>query len=117
MHSILVVGSDPAIRNLVTTVLERRGLTVSTVADGRAALEAIAQAPPDAVLADASPPWLNPPAFVRALRKREPTISIGLMSIDPDEAANAGVPTLPMPFTIAALFEFATMLLTERVRG
>ena len=47
MARILVVDDEPDIVRIVTRIMEARGHTVRTAADGAAALEAIASERPD----------------------------------------------------------------------
>lgn len=56
---LLLVEDDPALRATLVRTLERRGLAVSAVGDGPAALQRWAASPPDAVVLDLSLPGLD----------------------------------------------------------
>jgi CheY-like chemotaxis protein len=49
---VLVVDDEHGVRELLTTALRREGFRVRAVASGEAALEAIAQSPPRAIICD-----------------------------------------------------------------
>ena len=59
MPRILVVDDDRPIRNLVTTVLERRGLSIDSAPDGAAALKLIAENEYDVAVVDLMMPGMN----------------------------------------------------------
>jgi DNA-binding response OmpR family regulator len=65
---ILVVDDDAKIVRLVRTYLERDGYTVTTAADGRAALDAIDRQRPALVVLDLMLPELDGRAVIRAVR-------------------------------------------------
>jgi len=65
---ILVVDDDAKIVRLVRTYLERDGFTVSTAADGRAALDAIERRRPALVVLDLMLPEIDGRAVIRAIR-------------------------------------------------
>ena len=65
---ILVVDDDPKILELVRVYLEREGLAVITASDGIAALAAIRQRAPRAVVLDLMLPGLDGLAVIRAAR-------------------------------------------------
>jgi DNA-binding response OmpR family regulator len=65
---ILVVDDDAKIVRLVRTYLERDGFTVTTAADGRAALDAIERRRPALVVLDLMLPELDGRAVIRAIR-------------------------------------------------
>src|SRR5919205_1046779 len=57
--AVLVVDDDPAIRRSLERGLRLSGFRVRTAEDGRAALEAIGQAPPDVLVLDVSMPGMS----------------------------------------------------------
>src|SRR2546428_775340 len=65
---ILVVDDDPKILELVRMYLEREGLSVITASDGIAALAAIRERAPRAVVLDLMLPGLDGLAVIRAAR-------------------------------------------------
>jgi len=56
---VLIVGDEPNIVLSLEFLLSRAGCEVTTAADGEAALDAIAAAPPDVVLLDVNMPKLD----------------------------------------------------------
>ena len=56
---ILVVDDEPAVRAAVDRALRLDGHEVALAADGRAALDAVAAAPPDALVLDLLMPRLD----------------------------------------------------------
>ena len=65
---ILVVDDEPPIVELVTGYLEREGWSVSSAADGIAALEAVRRLDPDVVILDVMLPGLDGIEVCRQLR-------------------------------------------------
>jgi two-component system, OmpR family, response regulator MprA len=65
---ILVVDDEPAVRDAVDRALRLEGHEVSVAADGRAALDAVAVAPPDAVVLDLLMPRVDGLEVCRRLR-------------------------------------------------
>jgi DNA-binding response OmpR family regulator len=65
---ILVVDDDAKIVRLVRTYLERDGYTVTTAADGKAALDAIDRQRPALVVLDLMLPEIDGRAVIRAVR-------------------------------------------------
>ena len=70
--SVLVVDDDPTIRLLARAALEPAGLRVRDAASGEAALEAVAEAPPDLVLLDVQLPDADGVALCQRLREASP---------------------------------------------
>jgi DNA-binding response OmpR family regulator len=66
--SILIADDDPNILRALSFLMRREGYEVRTVTDGRHALEAIAETPPDLVLLDLMMPKENGYEVCRALR-------------------------------------------------
>jgi len=56
---LLVVDDDPAIRRILTLVLEDEGYEVETAADGLEALSKVEEAPPDLLLLDLRLPRMD----------------------------------------------------------
>jgi two-component system response regulator MprA len=65
---ILVVDDEPAVRDAVDRALRLEGHEVSVAADGRAALDAVAVAPPDALVLDLLMPHVDGFEVCRRLR-------------------------------------------------
>eukprot|EP01041_Mallomonas_annulata_P033612 gene33612-biopygen25873 len=68
MPQILVVDDDPHIRQLLVFALEKAGFSGREVADGEAALVAIAQTRPDLVILDINMPRLDGLEVCRRIR-------------------------------------------------
>src|ERR1700684_4113195 len=65
---ILVVDDDPAPRGAIARALRLEGYDVVSVASGGEALEALAQAPPDALILDLGLPDLDGLTVCRRMR-------------------------------------------------
>src|SRR5688572_28367732 len=82
--SVLVVDDDPAIREVVGTILEEEGYPVRTAPSGTEALRALEQAPAGLVLLDLHLPGPDSPSLVRQLRARSHPPRIAIMSAASD---------------------------------
>jgi CheY-like chemotaxis protein len=111
MARVLVVDDDYAIREMLTVLIEEEGQhDVLTAANGREALDVLAQEPPiDVVVCDINMPIMNGYEFVRQMRGdarlvRTPVImasaGVFLERVDPDLAVDV---LLEKPFEINAL--------------
>ena len=67
--NLLLVDDDPAVREILSRVLERAEFTVSTAEDGESALQQIRRQMPDVVLMDLEMPGLDGPATLQEIRK------------------------------------------------
>lgn len=67
--NLLLVDDDPAMREILSGVLERAEFTVSTAEDGESALQQIRRRMPDVVLMDLEMPGLDGPATLQEIRK------------------------------------------------
>ena len=82
MATILVIDDEPAIVDILRSILEEEGYKVITAANGRQGLELIAGLRPDAVICDVMMPVLDGRALCRAL-ERDPSyhgVPVVLMS-------------------------------------
>ncbi|PZO17583.1 MAG: two-component system response regulator [Leptolyngbya foveolarum] len=59
MSSILVVDDSPMLREMISGLLNKTGLSVSVAKDGQEAMEKIAAEPPDLVVLDVVMPNMN----------------------------------------------------------
>lgn len=82
---VLVVEDDPTISEVVVRYLEREGLTVEAVADGRDALAAAAAHWPDLVVLDLMLPGIDGLEVCRRLRARAPVPVIMLTARGDEE--------------------------------
>jgi CheY-like chemotaxis protein len=71
-HHILVVEDDPAIRRLVTMVLQRHGYRVETAADGLEAVLMLGVSDYDVIVLDLMMPNLDGFTFISTLAENEP---------------------------------------------
>ncbi len=70
MKTCLVVDDSKVIRKVARHILETLDFTVSEAGDGREALAACDQSPPDVILLDWNMPVMSGMDFLRALRER-----------------------------------------------
>jgi CheY-like chemotaxis protein len=68
MNRVLIVDDEPSIRQLIATLLTLEGFEVATAPDGRAALEQILAAAPDAVVSDVRMPHMTGYELLGAIR-------------------------------------------------
>ncbi len=68
MKTVLIVDDKEMMRDSVGTTLERAGFRVVVVADGEAALHAVAQSRPDAVVTDMRMPKMTGIELLEKLR-------------------------------------------------
>jgi len=74
---VLVVDDDPHIRDMMRFALERAGFRVAEAADGRAALRAYEDTPPDAVILDIMMPEMDGTDVCRTIRAAPPAAGAG----------------------------------------
>ncbi len=82
---ILVVDDEPHITQLARMYLEREGYQVHSVADGEAALEAVASLNPDAVVLDIMLPKLDGLEVCRRLRAENNPVPIIMLTARGDD--------------------------------
>jgi CheY-like chemotaxis protein len=117
---ILVVEDEPLIASLLSDMLTADGHQVETVGTGLAALERIAEQSYDLIVSDLRMPELDGPGLYRELENKHEELVDRIVfvtgsALDPANEkflAEAQVPWLAKPFTIAALHR-----LTQRVLG
>jgi DNA-binding response OmpR family regulator len=116
---VLIADDDPDIRMLVRLRLERSGYTVIAANDGLEALELAAGCDPDLAILDVSMPGLSGVEVTRALRERNATFPVILLTAHAREAdaaagADAGANAyVTKPFSPQEL-ESRVRALTER---
>ncbi|MDQ2809808.1 MAG: response regulator [Chloroflexota bacterium] len=81
MATILLVEDNEAIAEMMTRRLERRGYRVRWVADGAAALGAVAAVAPDLILMDMSLPVLDGWEATRCLKAAPATAAIPIIGL------------------------------------
>ncbi|MEU8234145.1 SpoIIE family protein phosphatase [Actinoplanes sp. NPDC048967] len=123
---ILVADDNSDMRAYLVRLLGAQGWQVDTVADGQAALEAIARNPPDLLLTDVMMPRLDGFGLVRALRREPATEALPVVMLSARAGQEAGVEGLQVgaddyvvkPFTAAELVaRVRTTLRLARLRG
>jgi DNA-binding response OmpR family regulator len=122
MAQILVVDDDPAIRQLLTDVLEMDGHEVRTAVDGLAAVRTLEVLRPDCVVLDVMMPGLDGYDVLRSIRAQDgdpvPVIML-TAAAEPDTAVRAwtdGVDYfLAKPFKADAVLDLIDTLLGDRL--
>jgi DNA-binding response OmpR family regulator len=123
MAQILVVDDDPAIRQLLTDVLEMEGHEVRTAPDGLAAVRTLEVLRPDCVVLDVMMPGLDGYGVLRSLRTQDgdpvPVIML-TAAAEPDTAVRAwtdGVDYfLAKPFKADQVLDLIDALLGDHLR-
>ena len=122
MARILVVDDDPAIRQLLTDVLEMDGYEVSLAVDGLAAVREVQAASPDFVILDVMMPGLDGfgvLSTVRALPGEPVPVLMLTAAAETDANARAwasGVDYyLAKPFTADAVLDLLDSVLAGQV--
>ena len=111
---VLVVDDEPMVREVVSGYLQRDGIAVTQVGDGRSALEALAGQPFDLVVLDIMLPMASGLDVLRAVR-RHSTIPVILLTARGDEADRvAGLEAGADDYVVKP---FASRELAARVRG
>jgi signal transduction histidine kinase/DNA-binding response OmpR family regulator len=83
--TVLVVDDDPALRDVLSSLLAEDGWHVTTAADGEAALAAVEQAPPTAMVLDLMMPRCDGFEVLRVLRTRPATRELPVIVITAKE--------------------------------
>ena len=92
MASILVAEDDQAVRDFVSRALAYYGHNVTTVADGSAALAALAERQYDLMLTDIVMPGLDGIALAAQAAKDNPAMSVLMMTGFASEGQRAQAP-------------------------
>lgn len=98
-QTILVVDDERFIVSLLTEILEEEGYLVRIANDGEAALQEIAAARPDLVVADIMMPRLDGLTLAATIRSWQQPIPVILMSAAVTPRSQ-GVSFIPKPFDI-----------------
>jgi DNA-binding response OmpR family regulator len=122
MATILVVDDDPAIRQLLTDVLEMDGHVVEVAVDGHDGLRAFEALRPDFVVLDVMMPGIDGYGVLRNIRGQEGDPVPILMltaSADADSAARGWVDGvdyyLAKPFTADDILDLVESVLGHRI--
>ena len=116
MASILVIDDEPAVRNVIKLLLDREGHAAILCADGRAALDSLANHDFAAALIDLGLEPVEERHVIEAIRETQPLLPIVVMSgvltrIDDDGIPGLpvdGLHRLPKPFKPAELIELVS---------
>jgi len=101
--TVLVVDDEPAIREVIATLLEDEGYLVRHAKDGLEALDAINGDRIDLIVSDVVMPRLDGASLVRKLRLRGHLTPVVLMSAVYADVDLPGVRFVPKPFEIDRL--------------
>lgn len=82
----LVVDDEPLIRQLVSTVLRRRGWTVIEAADGSVALSVVGAGPVDLLVTDYEMPFVSGVRLAQQLRELHNELPVLMVSGRPEAA-------------------------------
>lgn len=82
----LVVDDEPLIRQLVSTVLRRRGWTVIEAADGSVALSVVGAGPVDLLVTDYEMPFVSGIRLAEQMRELDNELPVLMVSGRPDAA-------------------------------
>ena len=82
--TVLVVDDEEVIRDTVRRLLEQKGLSAITAADGTDALEIIRRESPDAVILDLKLPDINGVAVLKEIRMRHGDLPVIVITGYPD---------------------------------
>lgn len=101
---ILVVDDEPAIRDILTTILMDEQYAVRTATNGREALALQREAAADVILSDVMMPVLDGYGLVTALRARGDPTPVILMSAAPiDPGIVDGAIRIDKPFDLDSM--------------
>ncbi|GGF05673.1 response regulator [Aliidongia dinghuensis] len=124
MARILIIDDDPAIRALLSGILEAGGHSVVTARDGQAGLTAFDGEQVDLIVCDIVMPEQEGIATISAIRRASATVpilaisgssTVGRYGSHLDAAALMGAnATLPKPLTADAFLEAVERLLAAR---
>ena len=101
--TVLVVDDEPAIREVIATLLEDEGYLVRHAKDGLEALDAINGNRIDLIVSDVVMPRLDGASLVRKLRRLGHLMPVVLMSAVYADVDLPGVRFVPKPFEIDRL--------------
>jgi CheY-like chemotaxis protein len=112
-YSILVVDDDVAIVEFLEEALSEAGYTVRCAFDGQAALDDIAQAPPDVVLSDVAMPRLDGVSLVHQLARDGSAIPVILTSAASDKVDVPDTHFVSKPFDLEQMLRLITHVLAD----
>ena len=83
---VLVIDDEPPIRKLLRVGLTAHGYQIIEASSGKAALELLSEQPPDLVILDLGLPDMQGHELLRAVRERNDSVPIVVLSSRDDEA-------------------------------
>lgn len=113
---VLVVEDDPAIRRMVSLVLEEQGYEALTAEDAEMAMELVSKHSPSAVISDVRLSGMDGATLSRRI-KSIPMLSntpVLLISAYPEPDDHAGDAFFTKPFDVNALIEWVKASLDTR---
>ena len=117
---IMVIDSEPTVRTVVTTILERAGYQVKNTGDFAEALELLRQRKPDLVLTNVFLRGITGHDAMHRLKQEFPDLNVLMVSGLPDEsvikswASEPNFDIFPKPFTSEALLAKVTGILGSK---
>jgi DNA-binding response OmpR family regulator len=91
---VMVVDDEDKVRHYLSRLLEKRGFSVSTAADGQAALDLLEQMDFDIVLLDVLMPGLDGISVLKEIKKRKPLTEVIILT--GNASVNTGVEGLQL---------------------
>lgn len=79
MKRVLIVDDEPHVTHVLKLFLERAGYATQTCPDGQAALAAILESPPDALITDIQMPLMTGKQLCIALEEQHPKRSFPIL--------------------------------------
>ena len=80
MSNILIVDDEQSYRQLLTLVFESDGHSIRTAANGREAVELVAEEAPDVIVSDVRMPDMDGIEMLRAVRETHPDLGVVFMT-------------------------------------
>src|SRR5258705_11044866 len=101
MTRILVVEDDPTLRRVIELVLDARGYAVDQACHGKAALDRMAELPPDVVVADLRMPLMDGYELLERMRAQPALEAIPVIlltgNLEAAQSALGADPVLTQP--------------------
>ena len=110
MNHILIVDDDPAIRDVVSDILEMSDYCVKTACNGAEALDRIRDDRPSAVLLDLMMPVMDGWEFLREYKHGAPLAAVPVVIMSAAQDASHAVDELGAQAFLAKPFEIETIL-------
>ena len=109
---VLIVEDEPAVQKILAGLLEDEGYQCRVCANGREALDAVAEAMPDLVVLDLLLPALDGWGFLDAYRRLAPPRAPVLVTSSQPAPPGDDVTYVARPFDMDELLEVVRHLLT-----